>query len=189
MLIKLIKTIALLLLSGHVMAGDYYVITNTLSNQKEAQEKAALRGGWVLNTNLYSDLKKDLFAVVHGPFSTYDSAKNQLDEISEIGDYADSYVKDAGNLLITKEMSGKSVDPVIIAMLLGEVRIDIKHEQGSDHPCEPSKPYDDITLNYMSLGINAADGAPETEEITLDFGQSARISETGELERMRRCLE
>lgn len=188
-MIKLLSTIALLLLSGHVMAGDYYVITHTLNNQKEAQETAALRGGWVLNTNLYSDLKKDLFAVVRGPYSTYDSAKSQLDDISEGGDYAGSYVKDAGNLLITKEMIGKAVDPVIIAMLLGEVRIDIKHEDGSDHPCEPSKPYDNISLNYMSVGINGADGDLETEEITLDFGQSARISETGELERMRRCLE
>lgn len=188
-MIKFFSTIALLFLSGQLMAGDHYVITHTLNTQKEAQEKAALHGGWVLNTNFYSDLKKNLFAVVRGPFSTYDNAKSLLDEITEGGSYADSYVKDAGNLLITEEISGKAVDPVIIAMLLGEVRIDIKHERGSDHPCEHSKPYDDISLKYMSLGINAADGELETEEITLDFGQSARISETGEVERMRRCLE
>ncbi len=63
---KLLNALALLLLSSQVMAGDHYVITHTLNTQKEAQEKAALDGGWVLNTNLYSDLKKDLFAVVRG---------------------------------------------------------------------------------------------------------------------------
>ncbi|QTR48912.1 hypothetical protein [Candidatus Thiothrix anitrata] len=185
---KLLNALVLLLLSGHVMAGDHYVITHTLNTQKEAQEKAALDGGWVLNTNLYSDLKKDLFAVVRGPFSTQEMAKSELDSISEGGSHPGAYVKDAGNLLITKEMSGQ-VDPVIIAMLLGEVRIDIKHEQGSDHPCEPSTPYDNISLNYLSVGINAASNDMETEEITLDFGQSAKIKKTGELQRQRRCLE
>lgn len=55
-------TAALLFLSATVFANDYYVITGTYETQHEAQQIAALKGGWVLHTGFYNQLTANLFA-------------------------------------------------------------------------------------------------------------------------------
>lgn len=44
---------AVFFISGPVFADDFYIIIGTYKVQKEAQQAAATKGGWVLNTNFY----------------------------------------------------------------------------------------------------------------------------------------
>src|SRR5580698_4261056 len=81
-------------------ADDFYVITGTFKTQSEAQQVAATKGGWVLNTNFYNQLTPGVFAVVRGPYRSKGEADTQLSELERFAIFAGSYVRNAGNINI-----------------------------------------------------------------------------------------
>lgn len=97
--IRIIVITLLLTFPVYGKADDFYVITGTYKAQKEAQQVAALKGGWVLNTNFYSQLTPNLYAVVRGPFKTKSEAAKQLSWFLDGDRYPGSYIKNAGKLI------------------------------------------------------------------------------------------
>jgi hypothetical protein len=79
-------------------AADFFVVTDTLKSQQDAQARAALVGGWVLDTDAYTALAPGLFAVVQGPYSSRPIADQRLKELKAIKTYKAAYVKEAGAL-------------------------------------------------------------------------------------------
>ena len=132
--------LVLLFLSGSVVAADYYVITGTYKTQIEAQNIAAMKGGWVLNTNFYNSLTPNLFAVVRGPFTTKKEADKRIARLMDVGGYPGSYVKNAGTINIQVNIGNTALSPQMIAALLGEIRIDVSESKGGSNPCEPQEP-------------------------------------------------
>lgn len=189
------KIILALLLTSTVCAkaDDFYVITGTHKTQKEAQQVAALKGGWVLNTNFYSQLTSNLYAVVRGPFKTKSEADKRLKWLMDGGRYPGSYVKSAGNINIEIKVGNKALSPQMLAALLGELRIDVSEHKGGAHPCEPQEPYKRISLSY----VNVARGYDEKKDketyapkdVELDIGALWEIKKSGEVDRMRICAE
>ena len=131
--------LVLLFLSGSVVADDYYVITGTYKTQIEAQNIAAMKGGWVLNTNLYNQLTPNLFTVVRGPFTTKKEADKRIARLMDVGNYPGSYVKNAGTINIQVNIGNTALSPQMIAALLGEIRIDVSESKGGSNPCEPQE--------------------------------------------------
>ena len=167
-----------------VTASDFYVITSSHKNQAEAQKTAVTQGGWILNTDFYNKLTPHLFAVVRGPFKTKLEAEDVLKTLHSNADFKDSYVSDAGTIQIDLKIKNKNISPHIIAALLGELVIDITEEQGGENPCLPQEPYKNLTLGYY-------ESLPNTGIVLkqLDIGGFWQLKQTGEIERMHRCLE
>ncbi len=179
--------------SSHAHADDFYVITGAHKTQEEAQQVAAQNGGWVLNTNFYSQLTPNLFAVVRGPFRTKTDADERLARLVEGGRYPGGYVKNAGNINIEVKIGDKTLSPQMLAALLGELRIDVSEAEGGSNPCEPQEPYRQISLSYVTVarGYDEKKGMPTfvPKEVTLDVGAFREIKKSGEVERMRICAE
>ncbi len=76
----------------------FFVVTDALKSQQDAQARAALVGGWVLDTDAYTALAPGLFAVVQGPYSSRPIADQRLKELKAIKTYKAAYVKEAGAL-------------------------------------------------------------------------------------------
>lgn len=171
-------------------AGDFYVVTATEKSQKPAQEKAAVFGGWVLNTNFYPKMTPNLFSVVRGPYKTKEAAEKflkVLDPKDKTSPYYGSYVKDAGKINIQLKLGNKNLSPQMIAAILGEIRIDVDEEKGGDNPCEEGEPYKNITLSFVS--ITRGEDHINPEEVTLEVGSFTESIRTGEVDRMRACFE
>jgi len=82
--VGLLASLALLSLTARARAADFFVFTDTFKSQQDAQDRAALVGGWVLDTDTYSGLAPNLFAVVRGPYSTRQVADRRLKELKAI---------------------------------------------------------------------------------------------------------
>ena len=193
MLKTLFLTFALLILAGPVFADDFYVITGTYKSQKQAQQVAAMRGGWVLNTNFYSQLSPNLFAVVRGPLRTKKNADKYLTWLMEGGSYTGSYVRNAKKINIRLKIGNKDLSPQMIAALLGELRIDVSESKGGAHPCEPQEPYKEISLSYVTIARGYDRKKDEVihkpKDVVLDVGAFREIKSTGKVDRMRICAE
>lgn len=183
----------LMLLPATVLADDFYVITGTHKTQKEAQEIAAIKGGWVLNTNFYNQLTPNLYAVARGPFRTKGEADKHLASLMKGGRYPGSYVKNAGTINIEVKTGNKALSPQMVAALLGEIRIDIQDENGGSHPCEPQEPYKQLSLSYVTIERKLDEKKDQVlykpAEVELEVGAFREIKSTGEIERMRICAE
>jgi hypothetical protein len=185
--------VVLMLLPATVLADDFYVIIGTHKTQKEAQEIAAIKGGWVLNTNFYNQLTPNLYAVARGPFRTKGEADKHLASLMKGGRYPGSYVKNAGTINIEVKIGNKALSPHMVAALLGEIRIDVKDENGGSHPCEPQEPYKQLSLSYVTIDRKLDEKKDQVlykpEEVELEVGAFREIKRTGEIERMRICAE
>ena len=185
--------LVLLFLSGSVVADDYYVITGTYKTQIEAQNIAAMKGGWVLNTNFYNQLSPNLFAVVRGPFMTKKEAGKRLTRLMDVGGYPGSYVKNAGTINIQVNIGNTALSPQMIAALLGEIRIDVSESKGGSNPCEPQEPYKQILLSYVTVARDYDEKndrvIKKPDNIELDVGAFWEIKNSGEVDRMRICTE
>lgn len=195
-MIHRLATISVILLSltgGTANAGDIYVITGTYKAQAEAQEVAALRGGWVLNTNFYDRLTPNLFAVVRGPFATAVEAEKHQASLMRGGRYPGSYVKDAGAINIQIKIGDRDLSPQMLAALFGEISMEVVNEKGASNPCEPQEPYSYVSLSYVSIarGFDEKTDAMtfKPDRIPLNAGAFRQIERTGEIRRMRICAE
>jgi hypothetical protein len=195
MIFRYPKTIFALLILIPVLAyaDDFYVITATYKTQKEAQDVAALKGGWVLNTNFYNKLTPNLYAVVRGPYQTQATADEKLAWLTNGGRYPGSYVKNPGNINIEVKVGNKALSPQMLAALLGELRIDVLENNGASHPCEPQEPYKQLSLSYVTIARHYDDKNEEVilkpKDVELDAGAFREIEKTGEIVRMRICAE
>ncbi len=127
-------------------SADFYVFEATYKSQSEALSFAAEEGGWVLNTNFYSDLKPNLYAVVRGPFRTKSEASGKFSEW-KLKDYLspDSYYKNAGEINPSLKFITSKVSPQMLAMILGEMIIEPHEYDGSDSQgCSPFVPHIEI---------------------------------------------
>ena len=77
----LFVTLVVLFTVGSARAGEFFVVTDTFKSQREAQDRAASVGGWVLDTDAYSGFSPNLFAVVRGPYANRQSADQRLREL------------------------------------------------------------------------------------------------------------
>jgi hypothetical protein len=188
-----ILVVLLLIFPTIAAADDFYVITGTYKTQKEAQQIAANKGGWVLYTNFYSQLTPNLFAVVRGPFKTNKDADKELAFLKEGGRYPGSYVKNAGAINIGVKIGNKALSPQMLAALLGEIRIDVMEQKGGGDPCEPEEPYKQLSLSYVTVERSVDEKKEEAvlkpREVEIDAGVFWEIKRTGEVEHMRICAE
>jgi len=179
-------------LSVPILADDFYVVTGTYKIQPEAQQ-AAVKGGWVLNTNFYNQLTPNLFAVVRGPFRTKDEADKNLKWLVKGGKYPESYVKNAGAINIEVKIGNRALTPQMLAALLGEIRINVKESAGASNPCEPQEPYKELSLSYVTIerGDGGRTNQPlfKPKEVELEVGAFWEIKSTGQIDRMRVCAE
>jgi len=173
-------------------ANDYFVVTGTFSSQRDAQERAASMGGWALDTDSYSTLAPGLFAVVRGPFSTRELAAHKLAELGGTGSYPGAYVKDAGTLQLPANLAG-AVSPSVVAALLGELSITTQDMPGGANPCEPQEPYQRVSVTRVTLDRApdpmADPGGTTPRRVEIDLGGFWVLKRTGEIDRMRICLE
>jgi len=179
--------VVLLILGSSAGRADHFVITATEDSKDLAQKKAAEKGGWVLDTNLYAALTPNKFSVVRGPFARPGDAQQELKFLQSGKRYPGAYVKDAGEIRISALFGGKST-PTIAAALLGELHVTLTEQPGGGSPCEPQEPYVDVELSFMSLERNA-DGTGEAVLRKIDLGSLTIIKRTGEIEHMRVCWE
>jgi hypothetical protein len=177
---------------GGTARADFFVVTDTFKAQQEAQNRAALVGGWVLDTDAYSGLPPSLFAVVRGPFASRPIAEQRLKELKAIKTYKAAYVKDAGTLRVAPAFA-KSIPPKVLTALLGELSVVVTEKRGGSNPCEPQEPYQDVSLSVATVD-RTYDEKTETDgfkprRLAVDIGGFWVIKRTGEIERMRVCAE
>jgi hypothetical protein len=173
-------------------ANDFFVITDTFKSQQDSQGRAAAVGGWALDTDAYSGLEPERFAVVRGPYATAEAATKRLEQLKKTKTYSSAYVKDAGTLRLAANLTG-SGSPKVLAALLGELSITLKDMPGGGDPCEPDEPYQEVSVSVVTLDRT---GSPESDKegfkprrVTLDIGELRVIKRTGEIARMRICAE
>jgi hypothetical protein len=183
---------ALMLGPSIVLAENFFVITATSDSQARAQKWAAENGGWVLDTDAYSALTPNQFAVVRGPFKTAKLAESRLATLKSGAAYKGAYVKHAGAPRLPTNL-GNAVPAVALAVLLGEISVAIEDHTGGSNPCEPQEPYQSVSLSYAGLSRRydpATDSYPvASERVPIDVGSFSIIKRTGELDRMRACYE
>jgi hypothetical protein len=187
----LFGAVLLMSYSRLAFANDFFVITDTFKSQRDAQIRAAAVGGWALDTDIYSGLERDRFAVVRGPFATAQAATKELADLKKSKKYKSAYVRDGGVLRLVGDALG--MPSKVLAALLGELSVDIKDMPGGANPCEPGEPYQDISLSFMTLDrtrnpISEAEGF-KPRRAAIDIGGFWIIKRTGEIERMRVCAE
>src|SRR4051794_27582862 len=107
---------------GSAHAADFFVVTDTFTLQHDAQSRAATIGGWVLDTDAYSGLPPNLFAVVRGPYANRRTADQRLKELKAVRTYKAAYVKEAGTLRVGPALA-RSVSPKVLTALLGELSV------------------------------------------------------------------
>ena len=113
--------------------GDYYVILSSDTTRADAEEKSAA-GTWVLETTLYPGLTPNLYAVVRGPFDSLPIAEEVL--AFARGSHPDAYIRNAGILPV-----GQGDSQTLVSTLLGDTLVDVRHEPGGRHGCEPQEAY------------------------------------------------
>jgi|TARA_B100001971_G_scaffold167822_1_gene159066 hypothetical protein len=175
-----------------IYCDDYFVFTHTFKNQDEAQQTAAVRGGWVLNTSFYSKLTPNLFSVVRGPFHSKEEAQLTLNILARGGRYKDSYIKNAGNVDLKAGLNAAGIHPALLVSLLGELNILQTQEKGARHPCEPQEAYSRTEIRFYSVkrGWYDEEGLPfKPEKKHVDIGGFWVIKNSGEIDRMRICAE
>jgi hypothetical protein len=188
----LLATFALLSSASTAQATDFFVVTDAFKSQQEAQNRAALVGGWVLDTDAYSGMSPSLFAVVRGPYATRQVAEQQLKELKTIKTYKAAYVKDAGKLRLGPVLA-KSVSSKVLAALLGELSVLVTDRPGGGNPCEPQEPYQEVSISVVMLDrtYNDETGTEgfKPRRLELEIGGFWVIKRTGEIDRMRICAE
>jgi hypothetical protein len=163
---------------------DTFVIVSTHTSKVEAQRKAAPGRMWVLDTNWYSRLAPNLFAVVVGPFDSA-VAKRELAEIKQAG-VKDAVIKDAGHLRIPK--ASREMPIAAIVALLGYFDFEVNEGPGGEAPCVPEEPYLRVTLKQTF----ATRGHPDDVKIaTVPIAEQGFfiIKRTGAVESRGVCLE
>jgi hypothetical protein len=187
-LLTMLKVLA----SNVAHAEDFFVITATFHSQTEAQNAAATTGGWVLDTDLYSGLTPNLFAVVRGPFNSESAAKAERDFLT-LPEFKGAYVKAGGASRLPRDPAGSARDAAVRAALLGEISVELEDHPGGENPCEPQEPYQEVKLSYMTVTRQydaRSDSYPVVgERRPLDLGAFSLIKRTGELKLMRACYE
>lgn len=188
----LFATMIALSATGRAQAADFFVVTDTLKSQQDAQTRAASVGGWVLDTDAYTALAPGLFAVVRGPYSSRQMADQRLKELKVIKTYKTAYVKDAGTLRVPLTVA-RSVQPKVLAALLGELSVVVTDRPRGTNPCEPQEPYQEVSVSVVSLDRTANPKSDlegfKARRVDLDIGGFWVIKRTGEIERMRLCAE
>jgi hypothetical protein len=174
---------------------DYFVVTNTKTDQKEAQKIAVEKGGWVLPALLYPKLKIHGYAVVRGPFSKIDQAKKELHFLKsddESKDYQSARIIEAGKCVL-ELVGGVKIKPQILATLLGEIAVNITEQSGGANPCEPQEPFYEINLSYMGAERKWNEKTQEDSiapgSVDVDVKGFWIIKRTDAIERMRICTE
>jgi len=190
--VALLASLALFSFTARARAADFFVVTDTFKSQRDAQDRAALVGGWVLDTDAYTSFASNLFAVVRGPYSTRQVADQRLKELKAIKTYKAAYVKEGGTVRIAPALAN-SVSPKVLSALLGELSVVVTDRPGATNPCEPQEPYQEVSLSVVTLDRTVdpktdADGF-KPRRVNLDIGGFRVIKRTGEFERMRICAE
>jgi hypothetical protein len=190
--VSMVQVLSVILLTP-VCAGDFYVVTATFPSQGAAQTEAALRGGWVLDTDFYPNLTANTFAVVRGPFPVEQLARKELKFLLSGGGYSGAYVKDAGKPRLSGSLGSPSLRPQLLAALLGELSVEVTDHPGGENPCEPQEAYQDVQISFVDLTRKVSDGSDTsrvgTERRDVDVGAFRIIKRTGEIDRMRQCYE
>jgi hypothetical protein len=188
----LIAAVVVLWWPEPALANDFFVITDTFKSQQDAQDRAAAVGGWALDTDAYSGLEPERFAVVRGPYASAQVATKSLEQLKKIKTYRSAYVKDAGTLRLPANLT-ESVSPKVLAALLGELSITVKDMPGGGNPCEPDEPYQAVSVSVVTLDrTGSRDSEKEgfkPRRVRLDIGAVRVIKRTGEISRMRLCAE
>ena len=170
---------------------DWFVFTSAGKDQSAAQATAATNGGWVLDTDFYPALTPGLYAVVRGPFADKGTAQAQLDSLKRW--HKDAYLKDGGAPLALPALGSAALDARLIAALLGELAVEVTRHKGADNPCEPQEPYRAVALSWTSIArvYDPASGdiSVEASKQAIDLGGFWIIESTGEIDRMRVCME
>ena len=112
--LALLASIAAVLVAGTARAADFFVIADTFKSQQDAQTRAATVGGWVLDTDAYSGLGSNLFAVVRGPYANRQAAEQSLKELKSAKGYKAAYVKDGGALRLPSNLAMRSAPTKIL---------------------------------------------------------------------------
>jgi len=176
-----------------VCAGDFYVITGAFPSQGAAQTEAALRGGWVLDTDVYPNLTPNTFAVVRGPFPVEADARKELKFLLSGSGYPGAYVKDAGKPRLGGNLGSAALRPQLLAALLGELSVEVTDHPGGGNPCEPQEPYQEVQISFVDLARSMDDKSNKVREEAkrkeVDVGAFRIIKRTGEIDRMRQCFE
>jgi hypothetical protein len=192
MKLALLASVVVLSAVSSAHAADFFVVTDTFKSQRDAQIRAADVRGWVLDTDAYSGLSPNLFAVVRGPYANREVAEQRLKELKAIKTYKTAYVKDAGALRVAPALA-RSVPPKILTALLGELSVEVTDRAGGSNPCEPQEPYQSVSVSVVTVDRTYSK-AKDTEgfkprRVDLDIGGFWVIKRTGEVERMRVCAE
>jgi len=192
MKIVLVASVIALSAVSSAQAADFFVVTDTFKSQRDAQTRAAGVGGWVLDTDAYSGLAPNLFAVVRGPYANRAVAEQRLKELKAIKTYKAAYVKEAGTLRVAPILA-RSVPPKVLTALLGELSVEVTDRAGGSNPCEPQEPYQSVSVSVVTVD-RTYDKAKDLEgfkprRVDLDIGSFWVIKRTGEVERMRVCAE
>jgi len=192
MKLVLLASVAALSVVSSAHAADFFVVTDTFKSQRDAQTRAADVGGWVLDTDAYSGLTPNLFAVVRGPYANREVAEQRLKELKVIKTYKAAYVKDAGALRIAPFLA-RSVPSKVLTALLGELSVEVTDRPGASNPCEPQEPFQAVSVSVVTVDrtYNKAKDTEgfKTRRVDLDVGGFWVIKRTGEIERMRVCAE
>jgi hypothetical protein len=192
MKLALLAPLVVISVAAPARASDFFVVTETFKSQQEAQVRAAFGDGWVLDTNAYSGLAPNMFAVVSGPYASRKVAEQRLKELKDEGTSKGAYVKDAGTLRVVPALA-KAVPPKVLTALLGELSVVVTDKPGEENPCEPQEPYQEVSVTTVTLD-RTYDAAKGTEgfkprRVDLDLGGFWVIKRTGEIKRMRVCTE
>jgi hypothetical protein len=177
--------------SGAV-AGDWFIVTGLEKSQADAQEAAATSGAWVLDTDLYPKLPAGQFAVVHGPYGSVAEAKAELSFLQSEGELGDAHVREGGECRLPLHLGGGTVPRAVFTALLGELTVAVQDRPGSTSPCEPQEPYQRVDVGIMNLGPTKTEGDAATLkaiEVPLPLGGFFVIKRTGEIQRLRICME
>jgi hypothetical protein len=190
--VALLGSLVVLSVETRALAADFFIVTDTFKSQQDAQARAALADGWVLDTDAYSGLAPSLFAVVRGPYSSRQAAEHELRQLKTTKTYKTAYVKEAGTLRLAAVL-GTSAPPKVLAALLGELSVVVTDKPGGTNPCEPQEPYQDVALSVVTLDrtydAKTSEEGFKARRTDLDIGGFWVIKRTGEIERMRVCTE
>jgi hypothetical protein len=78
----------------------------------------------------------------------------------------------------------------VFTALLGELTVDVEDRPGSTSPCEPQEPYQRVEVGVVGLGLaKGEEGALEAVPQPLPLGGFFVIKRTGEVQRLRICVE
>ena len=182
-------TIAIGFSAAPALAGDHYILLGIEETQAAAQSQAATSGAWVLDIDLYSKLPPNRFAVVQGPFASATIAKEELRFLQSGGLLPEATVKDAGETRLPLRLGNGKVPPAVFTALLGELTVDVEDRPGSASPCEPQEPYQRVEVRVMGLDKGGESAALQAVSQPLKLGGFFVIKRTGEVQRLRICVD